>query len=71
MSSKASKASKSVGAGNKAFTVILPIASYEQLMEWAESKDWKLSQAARNLIEDGLDRVALGEEPTPKKRLQT
>lgn len=67
--SKASKASKSVGVGNKAFTVILPIKTYEELVEWAESKDWKLSQAARNLIEDGLTRIALGEEPTPKKRI--
>lgn len=67
MSSKTSKASKAVGEGNKAFTVILPIKTYEELARWAETKDWKLSQAARNLIEDGLDRIAVGDEPIPRK----
>lgn len=55
--------SKSTGEGNKAITVILPIETYEKLKQWAEEKDWKLSQAARNLIEGALVRVT-GQQPT-------
>ncbi len=46
--------SKSTGEGNKAITVILPMSLYEALKGWAEEKDWKVSQAASNLIEQGL-----------------
>lgn len=45
-----------IGKGNKAVSVIMPLDIYELLKMWAESKDWSVSQAAKNLIVDALNR---------------
>lgn len=44
-----------VGRGKKPVTVILPDETFKLLKYWAELKDWSISQAAKNLIERGLD----------------
>ncbi len=55
------------GKGNRTIGVIVSEETYESLKLWAETKDWSVSQAARNLIEKGL-----GEEhvkpDNPKKQ---
>lgn len=50
-------------ANNKTISVVVPEEVYNSLKEWAESKDWSISQAAKNLIADGL-----AKEDTPKKK---
>ncbi len=51
--------------GTKTVSVIMPIDVYESLKTWAETKDWSISQAAKNLIVDALGKE-LG-SPSPKK----
>jgi hypothetical protein len=42
------------GKGNKTVSVIMPEETHELLVRWAKSKDWSISQAAKNLISKGL-----------------
>jgi hypothetical protein len=56
-----------IGKGNKAVSVIMPVDVYELLKTWAESKDWSVSQAAKNLIVDALDRE-LSSQPAAKNK---
>jgi hypothetical protein len=53
-----------VGKGNKAISVIMPEEIYDVLKQWADSRDWSVSQAAKNLIINALDRE-IGMEPAP------
>jgi hypothetical protein len=50
-------------AGNKTISVVIPQEVYDSLKDWAESKDWSMSQAAKNLIVRGL-----GEESSPPEK---
>jgi hypothetical protein len=43
------------GKGNRTIGVIIPEETYEALKGWADEKDWSISQAARKLIEKGLN----------------
>ncbi len=52
------------GKGNRTIGVIVSEETYESLKLWAEAKDWSVSQAARNLIEKGLE----GEQTTPSTK---
>jgi hypothetical protein len=40
----------------KTISVVIPQEAYEELKVFAESKDWTLSNAAKNLIVEGLER---------------
>jgi hypothetical protein len=40
----------------KTISVIIPQEAYDELKAFAESKDWTLSNAAKNLIVEGLER---------------
>lgn len=42
------------GKGNKTISAIVPEDVYSKLKDWAESKDWSVSQAVKNLIIQGL-----------------
>jgi predicted CopG family antitoxin len=42
------------GKGNKTFSVIVSEKTYEELKKWAKDRDWSISQAVRNLIEQGM-----------------
>lgn len=57
-----------IGKGNKAVSVIMPVDVYELLKMWAESKDWSVSQAAKNLIVDALNRELNSEPATNSKK---
>lgn len=57
-----------VSPDKKSFSVTVPLAIYERLKQWAEAKDWNVSQAARNLIINGLDRESETEAPKKPKR---
>ncbi len=46
------------GKGNRTVSVIMPEETYELLVKWASSKDWSISQAAKNLISKGLQQEA-------------
>jgi len=46
------------GKGNRTVSVIMPEETYELLVKWALSKDWSISQAAKNLISKGLQQEA-------------
>lgn len=55
-----------VGKGKKPVTVILAEDTYEALKLLADARDWSLSQAARNLIEHGLDNCSLTMPQNPQ-----
>ncbi len=57
-----------IGKGNKAVSVIMPVDIYELLKMWAESKDWSVSQAAKNLIVDALNRELSSQPATKTKK---
>jgi hypothetical protein len=40
----------------KTISVVIPQEAYEELKAFAGSKDWTLSNAAKNLIVEGLER---------------
>jgi hypothetical protein len=40
----------------KTISVVIPQEAYEELKDFAESKDWTLSNAAKNLIVEGLEK---------------
>lgn len=46
----------------------MPVDVYELLKMWAESKDWSVSQAAKNLIVDALNRELSSQPPTKNKK---
>lgn len=48
-----------VSSNKKSFSVTLPLETYEQLKQWAKDKDWNVSQAARNLIAQGLEHAVI------------
>lgn len=54
--------------GTKTVSVIMPIDVYESLKTWAETKDWSMSQAAKNLIVDALGRELSSQPPTKNKK---
>lgn len=53
------------GKGNKTVSVILPEEVYQQLKQWAQSKDWSVSQAGKNLIMEGLSKKETSQNPQP------
>jgi hypothetical protein len=42
------------GKGNTQITVILPDATYLEVVELAGEKDWSVSQTVRNIVDDWL-----------------
>jgi hypothetical protein len=56
--------SSKAGKGNKTISAIVPEDVYSKLKDWADSKDWSVSQAVKNLIIQGLDDQT---DSSPKK----
>lgn len=56
-----------VSSNKKSFSVTLPLETYELLRQWAKDKDWNVSQAARNLIVQGLEKAPLS-QPKPEAK---
>ncbi len=61
------RASRIESGTKKSFSVTLPMEACEALKKWAESKDWNVSQAARNLILERLEGHGAFKEQKPKK----
>jgi hypothetical protein len=57
-----------VSSDKKSFSITVPLAVYDRLKRWAEARDWNVSQAARNLIIDGLDRDSEAEASAATKK---
>lgn len=55
-------------AERKTVSVVLPIWVYKILEEYAEEKDWSVSQAARNMIMDSLCLNETGDQTKSKKK---
>jgi rRNA-processing protein FCF1 len=55
-------------ASNKTISVVIPQEVYDELKDWAESKDWSMSQAAKNLIIDGLKKEWGKNDAAPEKK---
>lgn len=55
-------------ASNKTISVVIPQEVYDELKDWAESKDWSMSQAAKNLIIDGLKKEWGKNDATPEEK---
>jgi hypothetical protein len=47
----------------KTISVVIPQEAYEELKVFAQSKDWTLSNAAKNLIVEGLERQKDDKKP--------
>jgi hypothetical protein len=43
-----------VGKGNTQLSVILPDATYAEVVQFANEKDWSVSQTVRNIVEEWL-----------------
>jgi predicted DNA-binding protein len=51
---------------SKTLSVIVPVEIQERLEKLAESKRWSVSQTARILIEESLDRIEADKDAKPK-----